>query len=567
VRFLYSLFINLWFLLLWPLHRIVRARAAPRGAWLEVEIDGPVVEVARRLPFWDRRPRPLALQSLRKLVSVAADDARVAGLLVKVKRLHGASATATALRDVLVEARKRGKRVAVYLPTGAGTRELLVASAADQVLLGPETQVAPLGFALQAHYLKDALDRVGVAPEVLARGRYKSAGEVLERSSMSPEQREQLEAYLDVAWEVLIDALSAGRSVSRTLAEQWVNEGPWSARTAVVQGMADAVAFGSEVKRKLGPDREDGAPVIPARRYLRRRLPRWKPLRRPPHIAVIDVHGPIASGRSSGGVPMALADDLAEVIQRAADDRRVRGVVVHVDSPGGSALASHGIAHELRRLAEQKPVVAAFGDVAASGGYLVACSTHAIFAQPTTLTGSIGVVAARLVLAPLLERVGVGVEVVQRGARANLHSLAHPLDEGERAALERQLEDAYQAFLQVVAVGRKKDLTEVQPLAEGRIHSGRRAVDSGLVDGLGGFEAALRELRKRIGPDAEEMPARALAPRWLRLARPGLPNLGQALAHALGLPLLGDTAALVAAEPRERVWLWCPVAPRDVSEP
>lgn len=565
MRLLISLIVDLWRLFWWPLLVLRRRRAAPKGAWLRVEVDGAVVEVLPRLPFWDRRPRPLALQRLRRVVALAARDARVAGIFVELKHLSGGSASAKALRDVLVEARQRGKRVVVYLPHGAATRETYVASAAERVLLGPETFVSPLGFAVEAQYFKDALDKVGVEPEVFARGRYKTAGEMFVARTMSEAQREQLDALLDVAWDTLVDALSTGRGVERGIAEQWINAGPWSADSAVAQHIADGVVYEDQLAELLEPGRKGGAPFMAAQRYLRRRRIRFRPLRRRPRIGVIEVHGPIVGKPAFGLLPMAAEQPVRQAIQRALDDPRVRGVIVHVDSPGGSALASDRMLHDLRRLAAKKPVVAFMGNVAASGGYMVAVGAHMIVAQPTTITGSIGVVAARFVVGPVLERVGIGVEVVKRGARADMESPVRHLDEGERAVLDRQLDEVYGSFLRVVSEGRRRPLAEIEPLAGGRVWSGRDALARGLVDRLGGFDAALAELRARIGPGAERLEPEVVGAPRLPAPAALLPRLLGGFARvpdALGaLPL----APLLLSAAHERVLLWCGIEELDLG--
>jgi protease-4 len=572
MRLFIALLIDALLVMFWPLRWWRRRTACPRGGWLELEIEGEVADVVRRPALWDRRRRPTSIEVLRRLADEAALDVRVAGVLVKLSQLSSGSATATGLRDVLLDLRRRGKRVVVYLPRGAGTRETYVASAADQIYVAPEAEMAPLGFVLRAHHIKRALDQVGVQPDVFARGRFKTAGEFMTQTHMSGEQREQLEAYLDVAWETLIEGLVSGRSVSRTLAEQWVNDGPWTARTAVVQGLADGCCYPGDLATKLAPPARGEVPLVPAAKYLRRRVVRWRWLWRRPAIAVVQMHGTIAPGKSSGRpLPLVLDQDICELFRTVAEDRKLRGVILHVNSPGGSALASHHMLHELRRLSAKKPVVAYLADVAASGGYLVACGAHSIVARPTTLTGSIGVIAARFVVEPLLERLGITTEVVQRGARANLHSAAHRLDDGERAVLGRHLEEAYQAFLQVVATGRGRDLGEIEPLAGGRVYAGRHAHEQGLVDRLGGFDLALDEVRSRIGKGAELLRPvivsprrRALGPSALRnpfglaaaaFTTPGnLPTLAQNLTPRH----LAGPATLALGAPRERVWLWCP---------
>lgn len=570
IRLVFALVANLWLLLLLPLRVLRRTLAAPRGAWLEVEIDGGVVEVARRVPFWAQRPRGVALESLRRLVRLAAEDDRVTGFLFTLKRMRAGSATATSLREVLAAARATGKRVAVHLPHGGGTRETYVASGADLVVVGAETHLTPLGFAIEAHYFRDALDKLGVEPDVLARGRYKTAGEPLTERRMSEAQKEQLDAILDVAYGSLIDALSSGRNVERALAERWVNEGPWSARSAVDQGLCDAVAYPDQVKHKLEPKRKDGARIVSAGAYVRRRRISWVRLTRRPRIGVLEVRGPIVSTESITLLPMAVEKSVVQAAERALEDPAVRGVIVHVDSRGGSALASDRMLHAIAKLADEKPVVAYMGDAAASGGYMVAVGTPLIVAQPTTITGSIGVIAARLVLAPLLERLGIGVEVVKRGARADMMTSARRLTPDERGALERQIDDVYQSFLAAVARGRKRPVEEIEPLAGGRVWSGRDAARHGLVDKLGGFDVALAEVRQRIGPGAERLepiivapprmpPPAALLPRLLRSWLPALPGSGRT-ARAVELALLAES------ELGEQAWAWAPFVLSDLSE-
>jgi protease-4 len=235
-------------------------------------------------------------------------------------------------------------------------------------------------------------------------------------------------------------------------------------------------------------------------------------------------------------------------------------VVLHVDSPGGGALASDRIHHEVKRLAEVKPVVAYLSNVAASGGYYIAAGAHAIVAQRETVTGSIGVVTARVAVGPLLERLGVFTDVVKRGARADLFSPERRLDEGERAVLDRDLDSFYRTFLRVVAEGRNKPVEVIEPLAGGRVYSGADAHARGLVDRLGGFDAALDELRSRIGPDASGLEPSIVRPPRFAPPPPPLPPPAAAAVDALGLGRLLEAAQLALDLDGERVLAWWPVA-------
>lgn len=549
--------------LVWPLLWYRRARAAPHGAWLTVKVDRPIVEVAPPFPFWDRRHRPIALQDLRECIDLAVNDKRVTGIVVELEHLHGGSATATALRDVLLRVRRGGKRLAVYLPKGGGTRECFVASAADTIVVGPETHLAPVGYAIEAHYLKGLLDRAGVKAEVLARGRYKTAGEMFVSESMSEPQREQIDALLDAAWESLVEALATGRGVDREWAERWVNKAPWSAERAVEQRLADAIAYPDELAQRLDPSRKEGAKMIGAGEYLARRRMPWTPLRNPYRLAVIEVHGPIASSEPVSVLPLAAENRVCDALRHALEDDSVKGAIVHIDSRGGSALASDRMLHEVRRLAEKKPVVACMNDAAASGGYMVAVGAHAIVAQPTTLTGSIGVVMARLALEPLLQRAGIGTYTLKRGDRADLGAASRLLRDDERAVLEQEIDDVYQSFLRVVAQGRKQPVEAIEPLAAGRVWCGRDAARRGLIDKIGGFDVALEELRRRIGPEARRMKPFVVVPKKLRPPESLLPRILHSWAQARGLEALWMAAAPAMTASPERVWAWCPLQQID----
>ncbi|NUN93045.1 MAG: AAA family ATPase [Verrucomicrobiae bacterium] len=212
LRIAFALALDLVLLALLPLRLVRRWRAAPEGAWLEVKIDGGLTEVARRVPFWQRRHQPVALHSLRRVLAAVRADTRVTGVLFRIDALRVGSARATSLRDLLLALRAAGKKVAVYLPHGGGTLATYVASAADQVLLGPETHLDLTGFAIEATYLRGVLDRAGIEPEVFAKGRFKTAGEFLEKKSMSDAQREAVRAAITSKLVVITGGPGVGKT-------------------------------------------------------------------------------------------------------------------------------------------------------------------------------------------------------------------------------------------------------------------------------------------------------------------------------------------------------------------
>lgn len=578
-----ALLLNLVRLLLLPVSALRWAFAAPRGGYVVLEIDGRVVDLqpprARMVHRLRGKRTPLSVERVRELGRHLRKDSRPAGLLVRIRSLRAGPAVLASLRDALLEIRAGGKDVVVYLPMGADNQTLLLASAARAIVVGPETQVAPLGFAVEGRYLRRALEQAGVEPEVFAKGMYKNAGEVLVRDDMSAPQREQVGALLDARLHDLTAALALGRRVDRETAARWIDEAPYGAAEAVEKGIVDAVAYEDELEHWLAMDllpgtparRSSGAPeerkparrpprhhLVRAGRYLRaRRALELLPLLPRPVIGVIEVHGAIVSRARVRGASIASEERLVASLRAARQNPRIRGVILHIDSPGGSAIASDRIHHEVTRLAEVKPVVACLSNVAASGGYYVAAAAHAIVAQPQTITGSIGVVSARFALGPLLDRLGVSTDTVKRGARADLFSPSRKLEPDERAVMERELDAFYATFLRVVARGRRRPVEEIEPLAQGRVYSGADAQARGLVDMLGGFERALHELRQMIGPKAA-----AIEPAIVRASRyvpppPLLPAPVPTLLDLLGLHDVAALATLAMHCEGERVLAYC----------
>jgi len=567
VRFL-SLFG--WLLALpWRLLRRLRARTRP-GTYLVVEVDGPVTEgpVARRrwLDFTRRSPA-VSLHALRGVLDAAARDPKVAGLVLIIKGLRGGSATASSVRSLLARWRSAGKKSVVHLPLGGGTREVYVAAAADRTLLGPQSSLAAVGFLSSTRYVRSALDKAGIVPVVTAKGQYKTAAERIERTAMSEPQREQVEALLDGVYGEVTAALAAGRRVDAEAARAMLDGAPYTGDEAVAAGLVDGVAYEDELARRV----VDGGGEAGKKTRMVHAQAWWAPraalqplaFRSAGVIGVVNVHGAIAGDAGLPFQAMALDERVIAAVRLARLHPRVRGVILHVSSPGGSALASDRMHHELAALAAEKPLVTSMGDVAASGGYYVAVAAHAIVAQPTTVTGSIGVIGARVTLDPLFARLGVATEIVARGAHARLLDPLLPMSDDDRAAVEREIDRIYQAFLRVVADGRRKTVDEVHALAQGRVWTGADAHARGLVDHLGGFEDALDVLRQRIGRGADRLRVVTLRPpgRGIPALDPPERKTARIVAQTLETlsPVLGFEPAWLALR-GERVLMLDPLA-------
>lgn len=547
VRFLLGLLVNLWVLVTFPWWAFRRARAAGPGGWLALELEGHSPELRPPARFGlGRRAGPAALYDVRCALVRAGRDPRVKGLVVTLRGFRGGGASVDSWRGVLAEFGKAGKRLVTYLPDGAGTREYQLATASDFLILGPDARLAPLGFAVETPYLKQGLDRVGLAMEVFARGDFKTAGEPFVRESMSEPQRQQLGELLDQRFARFVRDVGEGRAVSAERVEQWVQQGPFAAERALGLGLVDALAYQDQVRGLLNPPVSERQDLVPVARYARRSVSPFRPALRPGYLAVVPVHGVITSeplGWSSGADEQSFAKSLA----RVREDPRALGLLLHIDSRGGSALASARMLHEARRCAEKKPVVAYFSDTAASGGYMIGVGAHEIVAQPSTVTGSIGVVAARLVAQALAERLGLSIERVKRGERADMFSPFRFMHADVRAAFEAELDEVYRRFVEHVARGRSMTVEQVEPLAGGRVWSGEQALSVGLVDTLGDVVTAADRLRARIDTPR----ARAAEPRLVTSKVRRLPRLG------LGPQLIGVSQMVRDPVARDLMALWC----------
>ena len=518
----FRLIANLIRLVFLPVTLLVRKRRIRAGSVLAVVIDGAIAPVARRRLLLGRSP-VLAFDALARVFDTASRDRRVSGVLVTFRHFAGGGAASASLRELLLRPKAAGKRVVSYLPNGANSRELYAAVAADELILGPASTLGPLGFAVTQPYFARALERLGVEAEVLAHGRYKTAGEQLRKNEMSPEQREQLGQVLEASASELQAALRDGRRVPDETARGWLDAGMWSADRALEEGIADAVLYEDELPAKLGVES-----LLPWARYAAHSGPLFRPLRAAPRLSVIEVSGVIVA-RESPGMNVAAEPRLRQALTSARENRRVLGVLLAINSRGGSALASERIWREVQLTARVKPVVAYLSDVAASGGYMIAAGADCIVAEPLSITGSIGVVSGRLLISGLLERVGVRVEVEKRGDRADMFSALRPLDAAERQLLEQQLGELYRHFVGIVAEGRRRSREQIESVAEGRVWSGRQAFAHGLVDRLGGLDVAVEELRGRIGPAArraEVVLVGARRFRGVRLSGAGASSIG-----------------------------------------
>ncbi|MFT7621072.1 MAG: protease-4 [Myxococcota bacterium] len=514
--------------LLWPLHRLTR----PRRPWLKLEIQSRLAEVTPARPwaasFIPRLAPPpqTSLPGLRRFAERAAADSRVVGVIVTIPLLRTGWADTQSLRQVLERLVAAQKKVVVYLPHGGGNKELWLATAASRVLISPQASFGPLGLVAESRYIRPLLEKLGLRVEVEARREFKTAAETAVRDTMSPAQREQLSVLLGRMDTAIRDGLRDGRGLDEAGVDAVFEAAILSGQYAVDAGVCDGLVYADALAHAVGEwsgTKLDPGKVLPAARYLgwwERRF--FRPLLPERYIAVVPVHGAITMDppRGLNRGPSADLKTLVGALRRAARDKRALGVVLHVNSPGGSALASDLVHREVIACRRKKPVVAVFGDVAASGGYYIGVGAEAILAQPLTITGSIGVIMARVVATQLLDKLGVAVETVRLAPHADLLSPAREPDDAERAILAREADGFYEGFVRVVAEGRDKSFEQIEPLARGRVWSGVDAMEHQLVDAYGALDAAV--VRAATSAGLSEKAARTIAAHPVR-ARRGKP--------------------------------------------
>lgn len=478
--------------------------------WVRLELSGSLPELADQPPWWQRRfagaVAPISLQSLRRTLERLADAGQVRGVLLVVRDLSAGWASIEGLHEALQTYRAAGKHVVAYLPA-ADTRAYLAACAADAIIMPPTAYLNLVGLRVEATFLADALRLAGLEAEVVAVSPYKSGGDQLARAAISPEGREQLERLVDARFAGLVAAVTAARGLEPAAVRALIDRAPLLATDACAAGLLDDALYEDELEAYLvqsaGQTARGAKLSIVEWGRAARMLPLPLARRQRRYIGVVRVEGAIAQGASRRsplplpllGGAMAGADSIIQALRSAEASARVAAVVLHIDSPGGDAFASDLIWREALRLSRSKPLVVSMGDVAASGGYYIAAPARAIFARPATLTGSIGVYSLRPNAAGLLERAEVGLAVIARGANSGLYSPLAPLSPDERAALQRTVQETYAAFKARVCAGRGLADEQLDPIAGGRVWTGREAAERGLVDDLGGFTAAVARAR------------------------------------------------------------------------
>ncbi|HEY3951785.1 MAG TPA: signal peptide peptidase SppA [Streptosporangiaceae bacterium] len=499
----------------------------------------------------------------------ARDDDRVRALLVRIGGRRLGLGLVQELRDAVSEFGRGGKLTVAWSETfgdfSAGNVPYYLATAFGRIVLQPSGDLGLTGIAVEQFFLRSAMDRLGVDYQVAKRREYKSAADMMTEREFTGPAREATQRLAGSIAGQLTDAIAARLGGSTDEARELIDRGPFLAAEALELGLVDALGYRDEayrwVRRRAGRE----ATLQPLARYRRAHAltsrMRKMPSPREPFVALVHATGPIRSGRGGRG-PLSGAmgaDTVAAALRAAAADERARAILLRVNSPGGSYVASDTIWREVvRARARGKPVVVSMGNVAASGGYFIAMAADVIVAQPGTVTGSIGVITAKPVLSGLLDRAGITTDSVAEGAHATMFAPTRPFSEDEWAKVNAWLDRIYADFTGKVAAGRRLTPAHVEEVARGRVWTGADALDRGLVDELGGLDTAAGHARRRAGL-AEDAPVR-LFPRPGPLDRLRPPGAGE---FAAGLAQSWLAESGLAGSWLTQSWLaeaWGPVA-------
>jgi protease-4 len=474
---------------------------------LYVDLKQQVVDRAADNPFQNfdfstlEPNSPMGLNQILKALNNAKNDPKIKGILLEIDAVNAGAATTEEIRNALLDFKSSGKFIYAYSNTYS-QKSFYLASVADSIFLNPEGMVEWLGLRSEIMFFKKTLEKLGVEPQILRHGKFKSAVEPFMLDKMSPENREQTLTYISSIWNQWVNAISETRGISPDELNRLADDLEiFNGKSAKKYHLVDSLIYKDELlsflKNKLGVEEKDDINSIALNKYFKapevnkRKFTRDK-------IAVIYATGEIGMG--NGGPDNIGSESLSRTIRKARRDSAIKAIVFRINSPGGSALASEVIWREVDLAAKTKPVIVSMGDVAASGGYYIAAPATAIVANPTTITGSIGVFGLFFNLQKALDKkLGINVDVVKTNEHADFFTMFRPMTAEERAVGQMFIEETYQTFIGHVSSGRGIPVEQVDAIGQGRVWSGVNAKDIKLIDEFGGLTDAIKLAAEKAG--------------------------------------------------------------------
>ncbi len=493
------------------------AERRKRTDWAEIKLSGSYPE-HQQMPglFGDLvESLPTCMDRLHQ----AARDKSIKGVILHLDGLEIGWARLNELQSAIAEVKAAGKPIWARMNDG-GNKDYLLAAACDRILMPESGTLMLTGLRAEVMFYKNLFEMFDVKADMLRVGAFKSAAEPYTRSEMSPEFRKEMEEILDDYYASMVSQIAAARKLPEEKVKASIDEGLLSTARAKELGLIDDVAYHDQMSDLIANG--DTSMEVRIREDYRRKAANTEldlfslmellsggssqTSSTKPRIAVLRLEGAIVSGNS----PMSLfseasisSDKIVPLIEKIGKDENVKAIILRVDSPGGSALASDLIWRALE--ATHKPVVASMGDTAASGGYYISMGADAIFAEPGTLTGSIGVLGGKIALDGLMKKFGITTSVIQRGKNSGVMSSVAAFSDSERETMQQMLNTVYEQFTQKAAAGRHMEYATLEALARGRVYTGRQAKEIGLVDQLGTLADAVAYTRKLVGDEAGKL--------------------------------------------------------------
>lgn len=475
----------------------------------------PDDEFAALLGYEQKTSFSSLITQLRK----AKADKRIGAVLLDVGFSELGWGKADELRGAIKDFRKSGKPIYSYTRLGMN-KEYYIASATEKIFMPPAGDIYINGFAANVMFYKGSLDKLGIETDVIKIGKYKNAPDAYTRRDMSDGQREVIDSILDDLFGRLVSSIAGDRKKSAEEVRAIIDNAPYRAKQAKEQGLIDGIEYRDgvyeELKKKLGYKKKDKLRTISGSSYRKIRSDTLG-LNNGQKVAVIFASGMInlgSSNRSPFGAQSVGSDTIVKAVKKAADDSSIKAIVLRVDSPGGSALASDIMWNAIEKAKKKKPVVVSMSDVAASGGYYIATNANKIVAEPSTITGSIGVFLGKPILKGFYDWIGVTNEYVLRGKNAGVFRETEKWTDDERARFQEQANSVYyDQFVPKVADGRGKTREAVDSIGQGRVWTGKQAKENGLIDEFGGLEKAIEVAKKLAKLPADKDVTRVVLPR------------------------------------------------------
>lgn len=470
-----------------------------------IKLNTEIYDRARVNPFEDMDlfVSEMGLNDILYSIEQAKEDENIKGILLNVTEPFCGTATIEEIRNALIDFKESGKFIYSYSNIYT-TRGYYLCSVADKIYISPEGMVGLVGLSSMSIFYYEALKKLGVEPQMIRQGKYKSAIEPYTRTEMSEANRHQRTVFVNSLWGYMLKGIQETRNLSPETLNQLADSlTAGMPRQAVDAGLIDDIKYRDQIVSEMEDlaelEEDEELNLTTLSNYIKyTNLDKDDPDDFDEQIAVIYATGEIRGG--SGGYYEIAANTFAKAIKQAREDEDVKAVVLRVNSPGGSAMASEVIWREIILTKEEKPVIVSFGDLAASGGYYIACPADVIVTNHTTLTGSIGVFGLSFSVKELInDKLGIYVDVVKTNAHSDMGSIHRPLSEKERKTISGYIEQTYQIFLEHVADGRDMSVADVDSIAQGRIWSGDMAIDIGLADQYGGLKRSIEIAAEEAG--------------------------------------------------------------------